>query len=351
MTIENFKDLQISGITGSADRGGWEAQLGFVNAQAKAGFGRHVDLRDRLEGGGVWEDAFATAIDGTVIPQRLGFDRRGSSTNVVLTTAHAFLENAGLQGIYFAVVNPPTNPHQATSWNLGKIVLHILRDHTGIADSTPGGWVSLAGIDTLHSTSVDVFSIRQSNSIWSTIADIAKNEFYVRYMTRDDRFIYDLHPQFRTTPLDTVMEIAQHHILDDIEITFRDWVKTDQALLYALTDGGVILTSKYPATVGTDGRREKFSNLRCNSQARLDLLAERAYKFLNREYQVRFSMPGAIGTRFEQYDRIALTYSGTSINGVSVDWNEKKFWITEISIQPSGNFGATTTLMLDEENL
>ena len=71
------------------------------------------------------------------------------------------------------------------------------------------------------------------------------------------------------------------------EIIFRDHVQLDQVLLAALTDDGQILRSPFPATIGTDGRRVSLTNLRCNTQARLDQLAQRFFSFESRTYDLR----------------------------------------------------------------
>lgn len=350
MVIENTIDLIIQDVNGDVDKGGWYATASFANNQEDAVYGRHAELFVLVEGGGSWAESSKLALSGSITPQTMRFTRRQSNTSVVIATTDAFLSNAGLQGIYFSEQPAPANPHQMTDLNLGKIVQHIIRDHTNIADSTPGGWVDISGIDILHSTSVDVYTVRQSNSIWSAIADIASNEFYVRYFNLKDEFIYDQHPQFKASLPDPTVTLDTTMMIEAPELIYRNEARIDQVLLYALTDDGDILTSFYPANTGTEGRRHKIANLRCNSQARLNQLSERAYKFLNRQYNFRVSVPGAWGIYLELYDRVAVTYAGTTRNGVTLDWTDKKFWIASISIRRSGNYGATTELLLDEEN-
>jgi hypothetical protein len=117
-----------------------------------------------------------------------------------------------------------------------------------------------------------------------------------------------------------------------------------------LTDGGDILTSSYPAQFGSNGRIDRSQNrIRCNSQARLDVLAERYFNFQNREYNVRLMIPGAWGLRLELYDRVYLNYTGTSRNGVDVAFVNAPFWINGINVQRVGNFGAVSELRLEQE--
>lgn len=351
MTIEQTTSLIVKTIDADASRGGWQATCVNYNAQADIEYGRHVEIFNRSEGGGTWEDDFRLALDGSMMPQSMQFSRSKSSVQLVVSTADAFLENAGLQGIYFSEQAAPANPHQMTDLRLGRIVKHILEEHTNVTTATPGGWVDTSRIEIVQSTSVNVYTVKGSNSIWATIADIASNEFYVRYFTKYDQMVYEQHPQFKALLPDVTFTATESNMLTAPEIVFRDWVKTDQVQLYALTDSGNILTKDYPANIGTDGRRQKFANLRCNTQARLDLLAERAYKFLNRQYDVRIRLAGPWGVYLELYDRIAVTYSGTAQNGVSISWSEKKFWIEKITVTKGPANTAVTELYLQEENV
>lgn len=351
MPIEPSTSLIIQSVDADADRGGWQIQASFVNDQDEAVYGRRVECLVLGEGDGLWESAMKRVINGSMIPQNVTFNRGSSDTPVIISTSDIFLNQAGHQGIYFTNTSPSANQHQIPNLNLGRIVRHIVTKHTNISQQTAGGWVDTSGIDVANSTSVDVYTVRQSNSIWTTIENIASNEFYVRYFTKYDRLIYEQRPQFKTVLPDVTLSITQDMIVDAPNVTFRNELKTDQVQLYALRDNGAILRATYPANVGTELRRQKFTNLRCNSQTRLNLLATRAFAYLNREINVSLAMAGAWGAYLELYDRVAITYAGTSRNGVSINWVAKKFYINAIRINRAGNYGATTELELEEENL
>lgn len=351
MTIETTQLFIPSTIEGSADKGGWQVSGSFANAQSLASYGRRAELYNLPEGGGVWEPSYKLALRGCVLPSRVSFDRKQSSTEITISTSDVFLSNAGLQSIYFSEQPAPANPHQMTDLRLGRIVKHIVEAHTNISNTVPGGWVDISGIDIINSTAVSVYTIRQSTSIWQTIADIASNEFYVRYFDKNDALKYVPHPQFQAVLPNPVFTLDTSNIVAQPAISFRPFEKIDQVKLYALEDSGAIITAFYPATVGTEAKKQQFSNLRCNSQARLNLLAERAYKYLNRQYNVTITIAGPWGTYLELYDRVQMTYSGTSRNGVTVSWVNKKFWINTIRITKVGNFAATTELELEEENI
>lgn len=340
-----------STIRAAANQGGWQADCRIINDQALMTYGRKTDIYVRGQAGGSWMPDSVPALNGSMFPQALSFNRRQSIGSVVVATTDWWLRNAALQGIYFSQQASPQNPHQIVDLRLGTIIYHILTEHTNCTKATPGGWVNIDRLDTVNSTSVNVYTVRQSNSIWDVLKKIADNEFYVRYFTKQDYFVYEPHPQFRDSIPDPVLNIVPAMIIGQPEITFRNDVQTDQVQLYALSDTGVIFTANYPTNVGTEGRRQKFTNIRCNEQIRVNLLAERAFKFLNRDYSVRLSLPGIWGAYLEMYDRVSLSYTGTSINGVTVDWTEKKFWIDSITINIQSDTIATTELVLDEETL
>lgn len=342
-------------VSASADAGGWRANANFINDQADATYGRRTSLYVLTEGGGVWQPAHKRVLEGSIIPDTLSWDYKQSQLSIQLTTSNAFLDQAGLQGIYFVdrayAPGPTYNPHQIENLNLGKIVEHILEAHTNVSIDPAGGWVDTSGIDTTNSTSVDVYTVRNSNSIWQTLKNIADNEFYVRYFTKLDQFIYEPHPQFRAVPQAVTVTFTADEMVAQPEVRFRNDVKTDQMQLYALTDKGEILQSFYPAAVGTEGRRQKLANIRCNSQSRLDLLSQRSYRYANRDMDVTIQLAGSWAAYLELYDRVAITYSGTARNGVTLSWSAKKFWIEEIALSRVGNLGTVTQLRLAEENL
>lgn len=336
-------------IVGDASVGGWECSASLMNAQGFADYSRRAEVFYMPEGGGIWQDNWLRGLRGFILPKSITFDRGQSRTEVSLATSHVFLENAGLQGIFFAsvAVPDPDNPHQSTQWTLGKIIKHIIEEHTNVAD-----WVDTSGIVTApaDTTSVNYYTVHESDSIWETVRRIGDNEFYVPYFTKDDNLIYEVHPMFAAALPEPIMELDNTYIIGQPRVMYRDDVRPDQVQLYALTDDGDTLESRYPENIGTEGRRHKVSNIRCNSQSRLDQLAAQLYLYLQRQYEVIVTLPGPWGLMMELYDRIELTYSGTATNGVGFVWDQKKFWIDRIEVRRLYTFGAITELRLQEEN-
>jgi hypothetical protein len=364
MAIENNTNFILQSIEGDGDRGGWQATGSFANDQDEAVYGRRVDIYWTPEGDGVWADEPILAMVGSILPQSVRFDIRQSGTPFTVVTTDAFMTSAGLQGIYFTQLNPATNPHQYTDLRLGTIVKHIIEQHTNISstanvqdtDGTDtgnpiGGWVDTSDIDVIFTTKVDVFTVRQSNALWQAIKKIGVNEFYVAYMSKDDKFHYVPHPVFKTTLDPFTLALDDTMIVGQPEVQFRDHVDMDQVVLAALTDDGEILRAQFPTNITARGRRKNITNLRCNDQNRLDNLAQRAFSFESRLYNLKIQLPGASGLYLELFDRVSFTYSGTSRNGVDLSFSAEPFFVNKIRVNRVGNFGAITELELEQENL
>ena len=364
MSIENSTSLILNSIEADAEQGGWRATGFFANDQVEAVYQRRLDLYALIEGDGSWESDSILAMRGSMFPQSTRFNIRQSQTQINVATSDAFLNQRGLQGIYFTNTNPVTHPHEITNMRLGKIVQHIIEQHCNVSSTAfiqntdgtysanlVGGWVDTTDIDTSTSTRVNVFTVRQANSIWQKIKEIADNEFYVRYMTKHDEFVYRQHPAFLTTLQTTTLAIDSTMLVGQPEVIFRDNNQVDQVVLAALTDDGEILRSSFPANIATDGRKLNITNLRCNEQSRLDQLATRKYSFESRPYDLRLFLPGLWGLYLELYDRITLTYSGTSRNGISLSFSGEPFYIDRIRVNRVGDFAAVTELGLTQENI
>ena len=350
-------NMVVSSIVGDVDTGGWTANCQLLNDQATAEYGRHVLVWHRTQESGVWPPGYAIALNASIVPKAVNWDRRMSSTEILLGTSHVFLQNAGLQGLFFtdqAHVDPvPVPPdafdqHEIVTMTLGSIVKHIVEKHTNISQAA-GGWVNTDYVQVANSTLVNVRTVRESNSIWSTLKEIGDTEFFVVFFRKDDTLVYDCHPQFAAVLADVTVIFDASMIIGAPSVTYNDLAVPDQVRLYALTDEGDTIRAYYPADITAEGRKHKLTNIRCNTQARLDQLAFRLFNFMQRRYQARITLPGAWGLQFELYDRVGMTYAGTAINGVSFNWANKKFWLSNITVNRLASFGAVSELTLEEE--
>jgi hypothetical protein len=113
-----------------------------------------------------------------------------------------------------------------------------------------------------------------------------------------------------------------------------------------MTPGGEQIKGVYP-TDPTAGPPVDESGFLATSNAQMATIAERKYKFANRDVTVVAKMPGAMGLLFEVMDRVSITYSSPT-DGVS--WSAKKFWIEDIGVSLDASFNGETTMRLEAEN-
>ncbi len=371
-------DIRITEITGSLERGGWEAQFTALN---------DTDLFERWQEMIVtWHPALGsgfgaprTGFKGFVLPQRFEYDLAGSQMNGVAQTSDGFLRRAWLQGIGFAEVAARANYHQfdtvgaATAtmddWmTLGKIVTHILGyldtfvdlgptwiAHTNMVFhpvQNPHGWISLDNVELENSAHVTRYIVRETDNLWTRLRDIAENEFYVIVFDKQDTLWYKPHPMYLAVLPPPVMTFDEDFVAAKPVVEFRDIEQLRQVKLHAVDDNADLLHSEFPAApTHTYGNVLEISRIRVNEQATLDLWAERKFKFETRPWTVQWTAPGLCGLLFEILDRVQITYTGTTQNGVHIDWLNKKFWIHDIRVEFDGPFTGRTIFRLEAENV
>jgi hypothetical protein len=113
MSIENSTNFILNSIEADANQGGWRATGFFANDQDEAVYQRRMDLYFLIEGNGSWESDSVLGMRGSMFPQNVRFDIRQSQTQVNVATSDAFLNQRGLQGIYFTNTNPVTHPRRS----------------------------------------------------------------------------------------------------------------------------------------------------------------------------------------------------------------------------------------------
>jgi hypothetical protein len=198
------------------------------------------------------------------------------------------------------------------------------------ADSTPFG---------------DAYVVRENASLWQALKKIAQDEFYVVYFDRLNRLVYKAQPQFATAVPAAVATLDNTMIMEPYRVEFRTQKKPGNVTVLGLTAAGTVLNSTYPAGVGVDLRGPRYE-VRAESQARIDVLAERQYKWLVRDYTVMARLPNAWD--FELHDRVNLTLAGTTTNGVTFSWTDKIFWVSRVAYRKQQTRGYITELTLEE---
>jgi hypothetical protein len=241
----------------------------------------------------------------------------------------------------------------------GVWVAHTNMVHHPTAN--PNGWISLDNVEITPfdaaanpdgTMAVRRYIVRETDNLWERLKEIAKNEFFVIYFDKTDTLYYMKHPMYRSVVPPPVMTFTKEFSVTPPVVEPRHAKQVRQVRLHAVTDEGDVLHSEYPASpTHVYGKVQEVSRIRCNAQATLDDWCQRYYLWLNREYTVRWPAPGLCGLLFEILDRVSVTYTGTSANGVHVDWSEKKFWIHEITVLPGEGFGGRTEFVLEAESL
>jgi len=343
-------DVQIQSITADAARGGWEAALVTFQDTDAIEKWQEVRLPFRFGSGSGWDENSRSGLVGHALP--LGFDYNFliSNARFSIATSNRFLEGMTVQGIGFTEAGAPANSHQITLMRLGHIVEHILEEHCNISTTTnPEGWVDTSDIDVTASTRVDRYNFRQTNNAWSALQEVGRNEFYYLYFSKDNAVHYVPHPMFSAVLPTPVMEFTASFCSERPTVNVHAVKKVSQMKLKAVTDDGAVLTSIYPTTPDDEGQLRELTRIRCNAQARLSVLVRREYDWLRRDYTVQWPAPGFSGLLFELLDRVTVTYTGTTANGVDVDWEKKPFWIHRIEMRPGPAYTGQTIFTLEEE--
>lgn len=353
---EYLDDVQVTSITGDANKGGWEAQLQtFQDTDAIVKW-QTVALPFRFYSPTGWDEETRLGLIGHALPLGFDFSFPFSTARFSVATSNRFLQAASLQGIGFAdqsVCVPAYNDHQILNMRIGHIIEHIVEEHCNISTTTnPEGWVDTTDIDVTASTRVNRYNVHATNNMWSALQTIARNEFYYIYFSRDNALHYIPHPMFDAVPPVPVMQFTDAFCAGRPTVKLRAQKKVSTVMLKAVSEDGIVYTSEYPATPADEGRPMEMTRIRVGGaapQARLDALVRRVYDWETRNYTVEWPAPGCSGLFFDLLDRIEVTYTGTSANGVDIDWMNKKFWVHKIHITPGAGLTGMTRFTLEEE--
>lgn len=337
MATGTYFDCEIININADISRGGWQVRGTVYNDANAITENQEVEIFLNAKTDGIWDLNFLKRFQGYALPQSIRRFHDRSTMEFVAYTSDAYLKRGRVQGIYFIRHAAPSNAHQIAGMTSGHIVEHLIDGHTNMGPSTPApnGWVNIDDIDLTNSADLTVLALHEG-IIWERIKQLAENEFYVCYFSKDDYFHYIPHPCFNTPLPTATMEWDNNFFAEPLEIIPRTDKRVKQVHLRALTDAGAILTAIYPATspavVEPEAFGEPFTKfrLRCNTQAQLNTWAERIYQWENRDYTIRVHANGIAGVYFELLDLIQITHSNASDG---IDWSQENFFIHKIDVQ------------------
>ena len=353
---EFLEDVQITSVMGDAAKGGWEAQLQTYQDTDAIEKYQTVALPFRYYSPAGWDEDARMGLIGHALPLAFDFSFPFSTARFNIATSHRFLENASLQGMGYqdqSTCSPAYNDHQIADMRIGHIIEHIIEEHCNISTTTnPEGWVDTSGIDTINSTRVNRYNVHATNNMWPALQQIARNEFYYIYFSRDNALHYIPDPMFDAVPPVPVMEFTGAFCAGKPTVKLRAQKKISTVTLKATDEDGTVYTSVYPSSPADEGHPKSLTRIRVDgagAQARLDVLVRRVFDWETRDYTVEWPAPGWSGFFFELLDRVELTYTGTSANGVDIDWYQKKFWIHRIQMSPGPGQTGVTRFTLEEE--
>lgn len=381
--------VRVRQISGDSNRGGWQCVLEVMQDTDLLDEHREIIIP--------WKGAFGpggygplrTAFKGYVIPSRSRFRADRSITEVVAETTDGYLRRMWCQGIGFAEVDARANYHQFSDddtecpaeimgyeMTSGKMIAHMLGYYDDCSDigpdwvahtnlvkditHNPEGWITLDHVELAPYNSVtnpngtmktEIYIVRETDNLWQRLVEISRNEFFIIYFDKNDNLYYTKNPMF-IVPLPTpVMTFDKDFVVGEPIIEYHDPGLVRQVKLHSVTDESGTLHSEYPASpVHVYGNVEELSRIRCNVQAELDHWCYRQYQWLNRPYTVTWTAPGLCGLLFEIWDRVQITYAGTTANGVHVNWSNEKFWISNITVTPDDAMSGTSAFTLEAEN-
>lgn len=388
--------IAVTSIEGDLSRGGWECRFTSMNDTDIVDPYQYVQLYFQGIYGSETPNYGALGFQGHVLPLQFSFDLTGSLATFIASTTNGILKNGWLQGISFWDFNAVAraNYHQfdsvtgapAERMTMGRIVRHLLGyydqlgnppatnpdwvAHTNLvyhASQNPHGWITLDNVTTdpfdavanpEGSMRVNRYNVRETNNLWNTIQEIAKNEFFIAYFDKENNFYYQRHPMYASSLPTPVMEFDESFVVGKPVVYVRqntsisDVGAVRQVVLHAVQDDGSTIHSEYPASpTYVYGETIETTYIRCNDQQTLDEWARVEYLYQNRDYTVRWTAPGVCGLLFDICDRVEVTYAGTTANGVHVNWNKKKFWIHRIKVTPGAGFSGKTEFLLEAENV
>jgi hypothetical protein len=341
----------IGEIRASVQEGGWRATGNVFNDAGRLEWYQAVESWYHLHRGGAWEASPRLGFRGHLLPQQWEKTIQDSVAPWQAFTAQEFLKRLDLQGIFFAEAASPANEHQLNVGDTyGDIVEHILGKTgqfghwNGVIPIWPEG-ISRLNIDKANSAAPGAYDLKAGN-MWSRLQEIAKIEFFLLWVSKNNVINYGPNGMFQTPLPDPVMDFTSAHLMEPLQILPRNTEQVGQIILHGMTPGGEQIKGVYP-TDPTAGPPVDESGFLATSDAQMATVAERKYKYANRDVTVIAKMPGAMGLLFEIMDRVSITYTSAA-DGIA--WSAKKFWIEDISVPLDAAFNGTTTMRLEAEN-
>ena len=338
----------IGKIEGSLQDGGWTATGAVFNDADRLEWYQEVEATFDMYASG-WSGPHR-GFRGHLLPDPWRKTFQGSVAPFSAFTAQEFMKRGEVQGIFFKEDASPGNWHQITGMQLADIVEHVLGKsgeygHSNlVAGVWPEGIIDL-DIDTANSTSVDEYEMKRGN-YWRRLVEISQIESYLIYVDKFNVLHYIPHPMFDEDLPAVKLTIDNTLIVEPLTIQRLNPEQIGQVKIVGNTPRGLQLSGSYPDEA-TGGPQIVRGGYIATADTLMATIAERIYKFENREHTVTCQLPGAIGLWLDLLDRVEITYTSAA-DGIT--WDQKKFWLNKITVEVLADFNMITTVTMDAEN-
>jgi hypothetical protein len=300
---------------------------------------------------GGWESLPRPGFSGHLLPETWEKTFQSSNAPFGAFTGQEFMKRGRLQGIYFRhVASAPANEHQIVDMTYAKILEHIIGQageygHSNLRRGVwPEGIITLNADDT-NSSAITEHEVKEGG-YWERCRELAEIDFYLLFFSKFNVLNFIPHPMFEAVLPDPVLTLTSALLKEPLRITRRNTEEIGQLRLQGTTPQGLQIRGIYP-TDPEPGPIVTRGGYMASGDTLMDAIAERMFRFENRDFTVEAKVKGGVGLLVDLLDRMAITYSSAA-DGVS--WVSKKFWIHKIAVELLSNFRAETTFLLEAEN-
>jgi hypothetical protein len=352
----------IARIEGSVEDGGWRTSGSVIGEAERLEFYQQLESWFDLYAGG-WEALPRPGFAGHLLPEPWEKTFQTSVAPWNGYTAQEFMKKGRVQGIFFRDEASPANRHQIIDMTYAKIVYEIFGGHCNLmrADqaalydnslwggafstvTSPEGFVSL-DFDFSSSSAVDEYEVKEGN-FWERLREIAEIDRYLLYVSKNGVLHFGPHPMFGGALPTPVFTLGNDWLAEPLRFERRNGEEIGQVILHGVTPRGLQLRGRYP-TDANPGPIVERSGYVATTNALMNTISERIFKFENRDYTVEVRIGSGVGLLVELLDRVQITYMSLADG---INWNSKKFWIHKVVVELLSNFTARTMLRLEAEN-
>lgn len=309
-------------LGGSLARGGWELTINSLEQLAllEPLSSVLIDVKDYLAGS--W-DNYRRLAKMHIREASQARDWRRGEGSYSLATSHTQLENWQIPCVAsFYEVASGYNTHKRPVGTLtaAYVLRHMLTNHCNLTQFATLN-VNIFGSYVYQEISV------QADKFWTFVQTMAQIEFKLAYFDKYNCFQYTHHPFFISPLPDAVMDFNEDFITD-LSVQYHP-TSVSQVKMFGVTYNLSELASFYPASgPGPQGEQTTIESVRVDTQAALDSLAERYYRWANRIETV--VLKTKLNHELDIGDVVSLTYTSPD---ESLSYSGTKFMVAELSYE------------------